>query len=112
MSLFACPGGGFAIFNGELRFSFVSPRREWSEEALSAYARNYEEAGFIAGAAFHGGLAKVVLDQGVALCVREADPRPGWALGTRASIELIAMQSLLVRHESAGHGPGAADPGL
>ncbi len=90
---------------------------QWSADAVGAYAALRSLVEEAAAVLFFDGKRKVVLADGAALVVGADDPRPGWDLGSDASIDVLLAQEIRVRAErpnidvrSADHGPGAADP--
>lgn len=107
--------GGHAVLahpNGSIELIWTTGHgAHWSEEGERAYVEMRQLTMEAAATLYFAGRRKVVLDEGVALAVAEDDPRPGWPLGSGASIDVLLAQYARSRCELPEHGPGAADPG-
>ncbi len=106
--------GGHAVItreNGAIEMHWTAGHgRRWSDAASRDYAAMRDLAMEAAATLHFAGMKKVVIDQGVAIAVPGDDPRPGWDLGTVASIDILLAQEQRARAELSDHRPGATDP--
>lgn len=96
MSHFACPGGGFAVVDGAVSFSFVAPARSWSAEGRARYEDRLREASVVLSLAAQTFDALALFTShgagGLRLMLHavRGDPHPGrsWPIDSRQAAEL------------------------
>lgn len=99
MSHFKCRGGGFAIFNGELRFSFVPPQQTWSKAAAGLYKSRMAEAHENLRRSKSGGYESLAVvsdglkpDEWPRVVATKDDAHAGrsWPIDSREAAEIVA----------------------
>jgi hypothetical protein len=78
---------------------FTVGERSWSEEGLRLYATRRAVAGAACEHALQVGLARLVVEDGVAFAVRAEDRRPGWDLADEHAVQLMTARVSLLAHE-------------
>ena len=97
---FMLAGLGF-MSAGEFTVYFTNPHSaKWSEAAVAKHEAQVREAAHLVGDLKALGFERVGLDGGVAIGLRDVDPRPGWPIDSEQSLVVLTAQVAWLKWES------------